>query len=536
MPTTAPPTTLADKSSQDDGKPITSTGISDRGEGGGRPKTSRGKEEEGNSSSNPPPLSGVQDSAIGKGSLSSRADVLKVDNPATPRQETPGDLFASGEVDFGDDLLSGMGLDDSDLEKPVEKRSGGRGSSVVGDLFGTNAASSSKVLESKSTKKNEDKHSSDGGEGEGFQFGGYMPSAATAESAESTPSVKPRLKLPSGRRGSSELSDSLTSRPGSAPAPVKKSVRFSNTVETNDRPSSSPATSETTTPSSRPLGSRRGVSTSLPEEDGLSNAIIDDKAKKPPLPRRNAPTVKSSETAVGGAREESGDKIEDVVQNQSDGVGADVNGESTTEKAPVRGRGRKTSLTKPATNALFDGTGDTMADPTLGVGGGEDSKLKTASAGQSDQEERLERPLFLWQKGRQKRSQSLGSGVGAAGSAGAHLPVKGPGTSSGNHMTMAHDSTVDHTSQIASFQEILLQQQKQMQEQFALTLQSQLGGGATTEVGGATKEARSSDHSAEEEERLRGEVKSLHSRVKELEDQVQVEKSRHSEVQVGVCV
>ena len=205
--------------------------------------------------------------------------------------------------------------------------------------------------------------------------------------------------------------------------------------------------------------------------------------------------------------------------------------ESTLTKPPVRGHGRKSSLTKPTTTStLFDEGGDkaAAADMTFGLSGSEESGLKAGNfseAKPSQNEEKLERPLFPWQKGRQSRSQSLGSIVPAS----SHLPAKGSKAAPGSHMTTSHDPAIDHTSQMASFQEMLLQQQKQMQEQFAMTLQSQLGGGATKE-GVANW---SSVLNCGEEERFKVEVKKLQESVKELEEQVQMEKKGHSDAEVG---
>ena len=197
--------------------------------------------------------------------------------------------------------------------------------------------------------------------------------------------------------------------------------------------------------------------------------------------------------------------------------------ENTPKKAPVRGRGRRTSHTTPAASSLFEEDHEepqTKADMDSGLAGGGSLLVKKEGVSEviKTEEKKLERPVFPWQKSRQTRSQSLGS-VGAVDSAAPHLPAKRLGittTSAGDR-----DPSADPSSQLASFQEMLLQQQKQMQEQFALSLQNQMG----------RSPAAASTLTSAEEEKLKGEVKSLEERIKELTSQLQVEKS---ELQVKV--
>ena len=225
--------------------------------------------------------------------------------------------------------------------------------------------------------------------------------------------------------------------------------------------------------------------------------------------------------------------------------------EGTPKKSPVRGgRGRRTSQTKQAAGSFFE---ENQEDPSMAdsIGGAEREEVplvKKEGEGESEkkkkaEEGKLERPVFPWQKGRQTRSQSMGSIGATTGTSGPHLPTKGPGMSSGDHMTVSHDQTANHmtvshdqapdpSSQLASFQEMFLQQQKQMQEQFNLSLQGQL-------VGGASKPTAADDNSSKlssaEGERLQSDVNSLRERVKELEAELQAEKSQHSDVQVCGC-
>lgn len=199
--------------------------------------------------------------------------------------------------------------------------------------------------------------------------------------------------------------------------------------------------------------------------------------------------------------------------------------ESTPKKAPVRGRGRRTSLTKPASSSLFEDNREetqTTTDSFSRLTGDESPLVRKEGVPEPAkmEETKLECPVFPWQKGTLlSKSQSLG-GSNVAGAADPKLLAKQPGTTiTADHVTTSHDQSL----QLASFQEMLLQQQKLMQEQLALSLQKQVDGAST-----AAKVVFA------EEERLSGEVKSLEERVQELERQLQLEKSGHSEVQVNI--
>lgn len=292
-----------------DGKPITSTSSVVNGNHTDelvRPRTSHGNQSimSTNKSSDHPQLLPTSENET-KSSITSRVDVLKLDDLLTA-----GSLNST-QVDFddaGDDLLFGMGLDDSDVisgsTKSPKGRQPERQGSILDELLGTKS-SSTKSAETK-LKKEKDID----GEADSFQFGGYLPSAAADSAVSTTPTRanKSNLKIPSGRHGSSELSDVLTSRPGSAPTLAKKSVRFADATETSERPSSSPATSVAATapPSSRGGGSKilasSAVLTSSSEMD-VSSKPIGEGSKKPPLPRR-ATTVGmvsgQSKAAEGG--------------------------------------------------------------------------------------------------------------------------------------------------------------------------------------------------------------------------------------------
>ena len=225
----------------------------------------------------------------------------------------------------------------------------------------------------------------------------------------------------------------------------------------------------------------------------------------------------------------------------------------------MRGKGRRTSLTKPppsSTGSLFQEEPQTTDNADIGLS---DETPLTQEEGMTVgvakslklEERKLERPVFPWQKGRQTRSQSLGStnvtgspsrkGSGMAGDhmtsrdppkgsmaadhvTTSHDPIKRP--AAGDHMTASHDPILDQSSQLASFQEMLLQQQRQMQEQFKQSLQAQLGGVTTAPTAKLSKI---------EEDQLRSEQKSSIERTKELEIQLEMEKSKCSEAQVSLC-
>lgn len=268
---------------REDGKPITygegdSIGGEEEGllaefggmELGERPRTSHGR-----------PLSGEavptagSITRTGRSERSSQPDILTLDSSFnTPR--------ANAAVDFGDDdddILSGMGLDDSGpprKEKGLKETRGSR----IDDLLGTTTRKPALKTDREREKSSKAKptltegRTSDGEE-DGYMFGSYLPSAASGSSG------KPR-GLPTARRTSVDA-ESLTSRPSSAPSSgAKKSVRFADTVETSDRPSSSPAANESSV-----QGRRR-------------RKEKEDTSKKPPLPRKSQT---QSESRMDGHRE-----------------------------------------------------------------------------------------------------------------------------------------------------------------------------------------------------------------------------------------
>ena len=322
-PTAAAATTSCPSLAKDDGKPITSKSSADdsnRTDEIERPRTSRGKQKITDDLSNSPQLLATAETRLLPPGPS-RKEVLKLDNSLTA-----GSLNGT-QVDFGDagdDLLSGMGLDDSDviggsLKPGVHISKSERRGSVLDELLGTKG-SSTKTTENKMKERSKE---SDDHDGDAFQFGDYLPSAAADSAVSTTPTRtnKSNLKLPSGRRGSSEHSDILTSRPGSAPALAKKSVRFADTVETSERPSSSPANSEVarTTPSS---GSGSGKSSSSSAVAAASSDVDaatsqgSDGSRKPPLPKRSASAIDSGRNKEVHSVDGSGGSVESVPKEE----------------------------------------------------------------------------------------------------------------------------------------------------------------------------------------------------------------------------
>ena len=326
---TSPPADHDTAGGHKDGKPITLTSttrsVTIATDETDRPRTSRGDKQDSMDSfvSSDSTLASKSKNKFSSASSSLGTDILKLDHPSPSKTTTPTGRSSlnSTQIDFDDDeddFLSGMGLDDSagDVIGSSKQGLGGkrteRRGTMLDDLLGTKSSSASKPTENKSRSDRRDgvkKPDSDDGEEEGFQFGGYMPSAIADSSNTTTPSTKSNLKLPSGRRkGSSELSDSLTTRPGSAPAPAaRKSVRFADSVETSERPSSSPAVSEASraTPPSL-LGARDGrraeTGAASTDSDKSSSSKLDggEGGKKPPLPRR----VGATASAVSGKRKD----------------------------------------------------------------------------------------------------------------------------------------------------------------------------------------------------------------------------------------
>ena len=345
-PVESAPTPINDVTQEDNGKPITfssNINISSKEELD-RPRTSRGKQSltDDNVSSEPASLP----SAPPKGKKNpSGADVLTMDFPS--KQNAPAGSLNSTQIDFGDeddDLLTGLGLDDEDssvigsakLGKKPERRG-----SMLDELLGKSSSSAKAAKIKLKEHRDEDKQDSDA-EGEGFQFGGYLPTVASESTAAATTvNNKPRLKVPSGRRNSSELSDSLTSRPGSAPSPVKKSVRFVDTIETSERPSSSPASSEVSKPPPGSRGARRPTATAATSDQVTPQQHTGDGAKKPPLPRRSNTNSSGKSKESAGDMETTGSRAEEEEKpNLEQGDGSKENKTATENQSITDGSDR----------------------------------------------------------------------------------------------------------------------------------------------------------------------------------------------------
>jgi len=170
---------------------------------------------------------------------------------------------------------------------------------------------------------------------------------------------------------------------------------------------------------------------------------------------------------------------------------------------------------------------------TSGDGGGphmeEDSSPKSVSA-----DEKLEHPLFPWQTKKQSHLSASRRQVDVPGLG----TVVESSAAPGDKGNLVHTTTVPtrrqnelslrepvDASSSVSFQEQLLQQQKQLQEQL-IKLQLQGGGGYSSEDVLKNQGRRG-------EERLGEEWKAMQKRVKEMEALLEREKANNSEKQVS---
>ena len=229
--------------------------------------------------------------------------------------------------------------------------------------------------------------------------------------------------------------------------------------------------------------------------------------------------------------------------------------ESAPKPRPLA-RGRRGSE-KPSVAKLFDdnlkpdvqggggggeggggggGGGDTQNEGTVSTSGDsggpnmrEDSNPKPVSA-----DEKLEHPLFPWQTKKQSHLAASRRQVDTADLGAVVESSAAPG----NKRNLVHTTTVPtrrqnelsleepvDSSTSVLFQEQLLHQQKQLQEQL-MKLHLQGGGVYTSE--GPLKNQRGRG-----EERLEGEWKAMEERVKEVEALLEKEKADHSEKQVS---
>ena len=167
---------------------------------------------------------------------------------------------------------------------------------------------------------------------------------------------------------------------------------------------------------------------------------------------------------------------------------------------------------------------------TSGDSGGlhmrEDSNPKPVSAN-----EKLEHPLFPWQtkkqshlavSRRQADTAGLETVVESSAAPGNKENTKTVPTRRQNKLPLGEP--VDSSTSV-SFQEQLLQQQKQLQEQL---MKLQLQGGGVYASEGALK-----NQAGRGEERLEEEWKAMQERVKEMEALLMKEKADHGEKQVS---
>lgn len=271
-----------EESGLNDSKPITSNNTTAEHTGADfeRPKTSHGHQSQ---SDTPSSSSSAAAQPVEK---SNKADILKLD--ATPEHLKQGtnisrsigeSSFNSTKIDFDDeddDILSGMGLDDSNSKAITSSKQQQRQRSRLDELLGKKKPVAAVDENKKPIGPADDGEGMKVGEEDGFQFGGYLPSAATESSTTSG------SKLPSSRR--QQNSDSLTFRPSSAPGPAKKTVRFAEEVENTNRPSSSPAVNEAPKPAIK--GTRK---TGPPEQTLNKKEGNNSLSKRPPLPRKSEP-------------------------------------------------------------------------------------------------------------------------------------------------------------------------------------------------------------------------------------------------------
>ena len=179
------------------------------------------------------------------------------------------------------------------------------------------------------------------------------------------------------------------------------------------------------------------------------------------------------------------------------------------------------------------GGGDSQNEGTVSDSGRphmkEDLNPKPLSA-----DEKLEHPLFPWQT---KKQSHLAASRRQVDTAGLGTVVESSAVP-GNKGNLVHTTTVPtrrqnelslgepvDSSTSVLFQEQLLQQQKQLQEQ---PVKLQLQGGGVYASEGALK-----NQGGRGEERLEGEWKAMEERVKEVEALLEKEKAGHSEKQVS---
>ncbi len=565
-----------------DSKPITSIGDGTRGGVGGeedkeggvpgfedldRPTTSRGRIGTTAAETTTGGGEGGGGEGGGRGEGDRGApDILRLDSllspsplPAMTRPRArQKDSNSASNVDFGDDdgdILSGMGLDDSDLRPPTTtaaSREGdkhpGRRPSKLDDLLGLRTSSKSGGGKENELRAPRALGGAEAGRKEeeegGYQFGGYSPSAAGGSTGGSA--VK-RKGLPAGRRRSAQF-DSLTDRPSSAPSqPAKKSVRFADTVEVSDRPSTSPAVSGGGSSSLHPQrerdrggggeggdgrggggeegggrgggGSKRRISTDAGKEE-VKNA------RKPPVPQQQQQQQQHHH------QEEEQQQQQQVIESE-----IPLSGDETAPRPASQSRRRSSSLQKSSAAALFEESGDgggsgggEEADPRAEPGGegGRDSAGEQRLPGEIKTDkvppppvEKLEHPVFPWQ---QTKPRS-GGGTPVPERQRVREPKAPARIEEEEDKGGGGEAARKGAAEMASLQKQLLQQQKETEDKI-----SQLQPVESQETGGRNRRRRRSSEEGEGE--FGRESTALQERVKELERSLEKEKKERDCQQV----
>ena len=172
-------------------------------------------------------------------------------------------------------------------------------------------------------------------------------------------------------------------------------------------------------------------------------------------------------------------------------------------KQPLSSSGRRRTA---SSSALFDDqlpSADVEPDDVASTS----SRDSTTTKLTTEDTEKLKHPVFPWQRGGRSSSTET-SASRRKNTLQTTTGIEQPqsNTFKAEALPGSHGPSLNQTSNLASFQQQLLQQQKQFQEQLA---------SFQTESNSAVATARAT--STTEIERLQGEVKSTGERVKELE-------------------
>ncbi len=481
----------------------------------------------------------------------SSPDVLRLDSPMEPPSHRKGEERTRGDsasrVDFGDDdddILSGMGLDDEDAQPPTSSMGGdnpsGRRPSLLDDLLGLGSRKKEKKANEQEVPKVVG--GAPGGrkeeEEEGYQFGGYMPSAAGGSTGGR--GVKLRGP-PAGRRWSLQL-DSLSSSPSPAPSqPTKKSVRFADTVEVSDRPFTSPAVSErrTSRPEDRTRGGGRGGGGRRRRMS--ADAVMEDSARgrKPPLPQQDQQKQQQYEHQQQKDQYQQQEGKQQQQQHQeieSKGAELPLLREEGPAQPAIRGRRRSSPVQRSSVAGLFEEP-ERLEGGGGGVGGGKEGGGSGEALGQEGEKEsageqeslgetkpdkfspppveKLEHPVFPWQQATPNSAGGTSVPVGQK----ATEPRASEGTREGEG-----ERGEQSVTELASLQKQLLEQQKLMDERI---LQLQASQAQDRSEGGGRRKRASAEEGEDGVTR-----RALQERVRELEGLLEKETKERATQQV----